>query len=102
MGVAKMTGQIDGVAIVFYQTESGEWAAVVPPDLYGEFVVEVTAWDEAGNTAYSTAMLFVIDTRDLSYRVIPLSYAYKVVDHGFLEKEIRSDYTFHVVGMIKV
>ncbi|WP_309087229.1 PF13754 domain-containing protein [Domibacillus sp.] len=98
MAVVRMTGRIDGAEVIFSLMENGQWSATVPPDVYGEFVVEVTAWDEAGNTAYSTAMLFSINPGDLSFQVIPLLYAYKVVNEGFSEVEIQSEYTFYMVG----
>jgi hypothetical protein len=98
MAVVKMTGRIDSVEIVFSLSETGAWIATVPPDIYGEFVVEVTALDEAGNAAYSTAMLFTVDIGDLSFSVIPLSYAYKVSGEGFSKVEVQSDYTFYAVN----
>ena len=95
-GIARMVGRIGSSDIVFY-SKDGDWVATVPPGLYGEFIIEVTAFDQAGNTAYSTSMLFVIDPSDLSFKVIPLSFAYKVDEGGFTEREIQSDYAFYVV-----
>ncbi|MCM3789412.1 Ig-like domain repeat protein [Domibacillus indicus] len=97
MAVVRMTGEIDGTSIIFSKDKSGTWVAPVPLNLDGEFIVEVTAYDEAGNMAYSTAMLFAIDPSTLSAQVIPLNYVYKVGDDPFACTVISSDFAFYVV-----
>lgn len=96
MGVVRVVGQVDGEDVVFHLDESGKWVYVAARDLDGEYIVEVTAYDEAGNAAYSAAMLFAVDTTTLSVSLRPLNYAYQLTDNEYEEEIIRADFLYYV------
>ena len=50
--VTKVIGKVDGKEVVFEHAEGDLWNITVPLDLDGIYVVEVTAYDDAGNVLY--------------------------------------------------
>jgi hypothetical protein len=100
MAISKMVGAIDGNEIIFRKDSSGFWTAAVPKDLSGEFIVEVIAYDDAGNQAYSSNMLFIVDPYQLGVQIMPLEYAYRVLDENFNKKSIVSEYAYYVTDSI--
>lgn len=75
MAVVRVVGNVDGKQIVFGKSEDGHWVTSVPKDLDGEYVVEVTAYDEAGNEAYSASMLFIVDPFSLKVKMVPVQFS---------------------------
>ncbi|MDP4152607.1 MAG: PF13754 domain-containing protein [Bacillota bacterium] len=60
--VTSIIGRADSFDLVFSLSSAGQWEAIVPADLSdGTYAVEVWAEDESGNTAYSTAILYMFD-----------------------------------------
>ena len=55
--VTKVIGKVDGKEVVFEHAEGDLWNITVPLDLDGIYVVEVTAYDDAGNVAFCTKIL---------------------------------------------
>lgn len=84
--VVKLIGKVDNVDIIFTKAMGDDWEAVVPYDLDGEYIVELTAIDEAGNMSYVTKYLFIVNTSQLCVKLLPLSYAAKQI-----EKDYRTD-----------
>ena len=74
MAVTRVFGRVDGVDVVLERQEGERWQVPVPLDRDGEYVVEVIAEDDAGNQAYLTKMLFVVNTALLSVQIVPLPY----------------------------
>lgn len=67
--VTKVYGKADGLDVVFTHVEGDKWKASVPPDLDGEYVVDLYAEDEAGNIGYTATVLFLIDARHLKFEI---------------------------------
>jgi len=89
--VKRVFGNIDGVDISL--TRSGDrWEITVPLDSYGEYVIEILAEDEAGNTSYMAKTLFVVDGSMLRRYLIPLPF-YAELLYGYNFYLIDSDYT---------
>lgn len=79
--VVKVIGKINGGDIIFNRSEKEErWKAAVPLDLDGEYVVELTAFDEAGNISYVTKMLFSVDPVNLTISVAPLHFYAELIE----------------------
>ena len=71
--VVKLTGKVDGRDVIF--TPNGDrWETIVPYDLYGEYIIELQAWDEAGNMEYTTRCLFVVNPTGIHIELIPPNY----------------------------
>ena len=77
--VVKVSGKIDGKEVIFERAEGDRWNVTVPYDLDGMYVVELTAENDAGNIAYCTKILLIVDPEDYKVIVIPEDYAVEAV-----------------------
>lgn len=68
------------------------WTATVPPAEGGEYIVELTAWDAAGNVQYTTKYLLAIDYTALCVHLIPLQ--------KYVLQNISSQYSIEIVQNI--
>lgn len=82
--VAKVIGKVDGSEVIYEKGEGGKWTVTVPSDLDGMYVVEVTAYDEAGNSAYCTKMLLIVDPATLCVSLVPYEYIVEVVQDDYM------------------
>lgn len=88
-GISEITGSVGGKPLVFnYVEQSGTWDAQVPALPSGEYVVDVTAYDKAGNTAYTATMLFNIDLSTIQAKILSVDPvgAQKDSPYGWLVK----------------
>lgn len=73
--VTRVVGKVNSVNVIFENDHSGgRWRAIVPPNLHGEYVIDVAAYDDAGNMAYTTKWLFILDANRTQAYIIPLRY----------------------------
>lgn len=98
MAIRRMVGIVDGKEIIFRKDSGSLWTAAVPLDLDGEYIVEVRAFDEAGNEAYSTNMLFIVDPSTLDVKIIPLDYAYNIQDPDIKQETNISNYVYYAIN----
>ena len=98
MAIVRMVGNVDGKEIIFSKDSGGFWSAAVPKDMKGEYIVEVLAYDEAGNVAYSASMIFIVDPFTLEVKMVPVQFASRVLNEGYKKKTAVSDYVYHVSG----
>ena len=82
--VAKVIGKVDGSEVIYEKGEEDKWTVTVPSDLDGMYVVEVTAYDEAGNSAYCTKMLLIVDPATLCVSLVPYEYIVEVVQDDYM------------------
>lgn len=72
----KLTGKIEGQPVAFelvrQEGRTSVFTAEVPTTLDGEYVVELTAEDDAGNIAYICKYLVTIDLTNLCVHLMPL------------------------------
>ena len=50
--VVRLTGTVNGDDVIFRRMEGDEWEATVPASLNGTYILDMTAYDEAGNAVY--------------------------------------------------
>ena len=93
----KVSGKIDGKEVIFERAEGDRWNATVPYDLDGMYVVELTAENDAGNIAYCTKMLLIVDPATLCVRLVPLDYMVEVVPEDYKVTVISEDYAVEAV-----
>lgn len=71
-----LTGKIEGLPVTFtlisQEGRISVFQAEVPATLDGEYVVELTATDDAGNVAYTCKYLVTIDMSGLCVHIVPL------------------------------
>ena len=90
--VVKVSGKIDGKEVIFERAEGDRWNAMVPYDLDGMYVVELTAENDAGNIAYCTKMLLIVDPATLCVRLVPLDYMVEVVPEDYAVEAVPEQY----------
>ena len=82
--VAKVIGKVDDSEVIYEKGEGDKWSVTVPLDLDGMYVVEVTAYDEAGNIAYCTKRLLIVDPATLCVSLVPYEYTVEVVQDDYM------------------
>lgn len=65
----KLIGKINSEPVIFQWKEGDRWEAIVPRIPSGVYVVELSAYDEAGNRTYVSQFLLSIDLTALCMRV---------------------------------
>ena len=95
--VVKVSGKINGKEVIFERAEGDRWNVTVPYDLDGMYVVELTAENDAGNIAYCTKMLLIVDPATLCVRLVPLDYMVEVVSEEYETHIIPEDYLVEVM-----
>lgn len=66
----KLIGKINSEPVIFQWKEGDRWEAIVPRIPSGVYVVELSAYDEAGNMTYVSQFLLSIDLTALCMRVM--------------------------------
>ena len=66
--VVKLTGSINGTEITLERESGDRWTAIIPSIPSGVYIVDLTAWDEAGNFAYVTKYIITIDLTAMCMR----------------------------------
>ena len=69
--VVRMYGTCDGKDIVFSKVADGQWICIVPADLAdGTYIIEIWAETVHGYTIYTTAILYMCDSRCVSLEIL--------------------------------
>ena len=95
--IVKVSGKVDGQDVIFERSEGNQWNITVPYDLDGMYVIEVTAENDAGNVAYCTKMLLIVDPATLCVKLVPLDYMVEVVPEEDETHIIPEDYLVEVM-----
>jgi hypothetical protein len=76
--ITRLEGTADNYTLVFTQV-GGSWQATVPADLTdSEYVVSLTAYDDAGNSSFFATLLLIVDTSGIHYKFIFSPYYAKL------------------------
>lgn len=73
--VVKLIGKVNGQNIVFNHKEGDVWETVIPKNLSGIYIVELTAYDEAGNKGYTSKYLVTINTKYMTVSLKRMAWA---------------------------
>lgn len=95
--IVKVSGKVDGQDVIFERSEGNQWNITIPYDLDGMYVIEVTAENDAGNVAYCTKMLLIVDPATLCVKLVPLDYMVEVVPEEYETHIIPEDYLVEVM-----
>lgn len=82
--VTKVIGKVNGQQVIYEREEGDKWIVTVPFDLDGMYVIQITAYDEAGNIAYCTKMLLIVDPATLCVSLVPYEYTVEVVPDNYM------------------
>lgn len=81
--VDRVIGIADEFELIFERAEGDCWTAVTPANVFGEYVMEIWAYDTAGNASYMATMLYMVSKHTMQSYLIPFEYA-GIVDHSEL------------------
>lgn len=91
--VRRVSGTANGQRIFFERARGNYWEARVPPNLSGEYAVDLYAEDMAGNVSYFCKMLFVISGHEMKVEVLDRKYGTEASIGGFLEGLAEGGFT---------
>lgn len=72
--VVRLEGKVNGQDIIFSKGEGDIWNGVFPFQEKCEVIIELTAYDAAGNFCYKTCYLLTFDPESLYVKLIQADY----------------------------
>ena len=81
--VVRLIGKVEGQDVIFTRLKGDIWTAEVPAQKSGRYVMELTAFDEAGNIAYCTDVIFTYDATAMKFTIEPLPYQCTIIDNYY-------------------
>lgn len=96
--VSRVYGKANGKTIFFTPREGDRWEATVPWTQDGEYVVELSAEDAAGNTGYLCTMLFVISGHEMQGYVVPRGFSGNKNTHDYAGLLKAGEYLCNIRG----
>ncbi len=94
--VVRLIGTINGDEVIF-RRQGDVWETSVPSSLDGTYVVDMTAYDEAGNTAYWAKYILTIDLASLCVSLKLHPYQSDVIGTGYTAELCSSAYQVSVI-----
>ena len=85
--VVRLVGKINSEPVIFERKAGDRWETIIPSVPSGVYIVELSAYDEAGNMAYISRFLLSIDLTALCMKV-------RLFDVG--RKEAEKDFSANV------
>ena len=80
--VAKLIGTVNGQEIIFDHQGGDTWTCTFPASGTYETVVELKAFDEAGNFCYTAKYCLLLDLNALVVKLLPLNYWLTLLTDG--------------------
>ena len=90
--VVRLIGKVEGQDVIFTRLKGDIWTAEVPAQKSGRYVMELTAFDEAGNIAYCTDVLFSYDATAMKFTIEPLPYQCTYINDDYEIGFVTSEY----------
>ncbi len=82
--VVRLEGKVDGSSVILQLVRGGLWRCTIPrPVKTGRYIIELTAYDEAGNYAYTARYIFTVDTAALRVSLVPYPYSANMNARGY-------------------
>lgn len=72
--VVWVEGIVNGDPVVFKRVVGDQWEAQVPSSLNGIYIIEMKAYDDAGNMAYTARYLLAYDPANLCVKLVLIPY----------------------------
>lgn len=61
MAVERVIGKTDSFEVIFDRLNDNNWTVNVPSNIIGEYVMDLYAYDEAGNLGFLATAMFTVD-----------------------------------------
>ena len=100
--ITRVIGKANGFDIIFTHIQGARWETTVPSNLSGEYVVEIFAENDSGNSAYVCKMLFIIlengylgeiQTNQMTSQVSIGEFLANVLENGMSASPEKTEYT---------
>lgn len=72
--VVKVIGKTDTFTVIFDRIDEKRWNALVPANVAGEYIMDLFAYDDAGNVGYMATAMFTVDTSNLCFHLEIINY----------------------------
>lgn len=59
--VVRLEGKVQGREVIFRRVHGDEWETIIPSSLNGVYIIELTAYDDFGNTAFMAKYILTVD-----------------------------------------
>ena len=96
--VVALRGTINGNIISFARAQWDRWEAIIPKSLNGAYVVDMSAVDEAGNTAYIARYIITIDISSMCVHIEPCPYYEELLEPQYRAVLEKSEYYVELIG----
>lgn len=90
--VTRVEGTVNGDHVIFKRLTGDQWQATVPSNVNGIYIIEMTAWDEAGNIDHIAKYMLMYDPVNLCAQLIPIPYYAEVEPDHYTATVSLSDY----------
>lgn len=77
--VVKLEGCVNGSDVIFTRKSGDVWETSIPANLSGMYVVELTAYDDAGNKSFLAKYILTIDVDALTVSLELIDYQSAIV-----------------------
>lgn len=74
MAVNHVIGKTDSFEIIFDKIDNDKWTVNVPSNVVGEYIMDLYAYDDAGNLGFMATAMFTVDTTNLCFHLAILKY----------------------------
>lgn len=74
MAVERVIGKTDSFEVIFDRLNDNNWTVNVPSNIIGEYVMDLYAYDEAGNHGFLATAMFTVDTSNLCFHLSIIKY----------------------------
>ncbi len=74
MAVERVIGKTDSFEVIFDRLNDNNWTVNVPSNIIGEYVMDLYAYDEAGNLGFLATAMFTVDTSNLCFHLSIIKY----------------------------
>lgn len=97
--ITQMYGHCDAFDVVYTQTASNQWQAVVPPDLKdGKYVTDIYAVDDTGYMVYWAGILYMYDSKYIKLEILPDSCViYRTDNVAITDVYMPSNHLFYTM-----
>ena len=72
--VVRLIGNVNGYNIIFNRVKGDWWDATVPSSFDGKYIIDMQAYDEAGNMAYWAKYILTVDFSSLYVKLEKYPY----------------------------
>ena len=76
MAVERVIGKTDSFEVIFDRLNDNSWTVNVPSNIIGEYVMDLYAYDEAGNLGFLATAMFTVDTSNLCFHLSIIKYRF--------------------------